>query len=141
MCQSLQDLAAQAVQVGGTNFNIEPECQTNQECNGVVCELDIFGSVFYLETIILPCDYAVDVVVRDSERQAIFMSVYNRTEIHMISIGIFTTSLYVEIVPHPYSMEVSVSDIDNEIFITVWWEIFAGAKNFTATQPFRRNFL
>ena len=111
MCQSLQDLAAQAVQA---DIDIEPECQTNQECNGVVCELDIFGSVYYLESIILPCDYAVDVVVRDSQRQAIFMSVYNRTEIHMISIGIFTTSLYVEIVPHPYSMEVSVSEnIDN----------------------------
>ena len=104
MCSSLQDLAAKA---GGTE--IEPECRTNNQCNGVICELDIIGSVYYIESIILPCQYAVDVVVRDSQRQAIFMSVYNRTETHSISIGILTTSLYVEIVRHAYSMEVSVS--------------------------------
>ena len=104
MCQSLQSLAVKA---GGTP--IEPECQTNQECNGVVCELDILSSVYYLENIILPCEYAVDVVVRNSQRQAIFMSVYNRTGTHAITIGFFTASLYVEIVRHDYSMEVSVS--------------------------------
>ena len=104
MCQSLQNLATKA---GSTV--VEPECLTNTECNGIVCELDIIGSVFYLESIILPCDYAVDVVVRDSQRRALFMSVYNRTETHTISIGIFSASLYVEIVRHPYSMEVSVS--------------------------------
>ena len=104
MCQSLQNLTTKA---GSTV--IEPECQTNMECNGIVCELDILGSVFYLESIILPCDYAVDVVVRDSQRQALFMSVYNHTETHTISIGILSASLYVEINRHPFSMEVSVS--------------------------------
>ena len=104
MCQTLQDLATKA---GSTV--VEPECQTNTECSGVVCELDILGSVFYLESIILPCDYAVDVVVRDSQRQALFMSVYNRTETHTISIGILSASLYVEINRHLFSMEVSVS--------------------------------
>ena len=104
MCQTLQDLATKA---GSTV--VEPECQTNTECSGVVCELDILGSVFYLESIILPCDYAVDVVVRDSQRQALFMSVYNRTETHTISIGTLSASLYVEINRHPFSMEVSVS--------------------------------
>ena len=104
MCQSLQNLSTRA---GGSDF--EPECQTNPECNGIVCELDIFGSVFYLETIVLPCDYAVDVVIRDSQRQPTFMSVYNRTEIHTVNIGSFSAPLYVEIVPRPYSMEVYVS--------------------------------
>ena len=104
MCQSLQNLSTRA---GGSD--LEPECQTNPECNGIVCELDIFGSVFYLETIVLPCDYAVDVVIRDSQRQPTFMSVYNHTETHTISIGSFSAPLYVEIVPHPYSMEVYVS--------------------------------
>ena len=104
MCTSLQDLADKA---GGTA--IEPSCQTNDQCDGVICELDIFGSVYYLESIILPCQYAVDVVVRDSQRQALFTSLYNRTETHTINLGIISTSLYVEIVPHLYSMEVSVS--------------------------------
>ena len=105
MCQSLEDLAVKA---GGTD--IEPSCETNTDCDGIVCELDLFGSVYYIENIILPCDYAVDVVVRDSDRRPIFMSVYNRTETHTITIGFISTSLYVEIVRRPYSMEVSVSD-------------------------------
>jgi hypothetical protein len=105
MCQSLQDLAAKA---GGTGF--EPQCETNANCTGIECELDLFGLVFYLETIVLPCDYAVDVVVRDPQGRPTLMSVYNRTEAHTIYIGFISTSLYVEIVRHPYSMEVSVSD-------------------------------
>ena len=104
MCSSLQDLANKA---GGTL--IEPECFTNQQCNGVTCEVDIIGNVFYLESIILSCTYAVDVVVRNSQRQPLFMTVYNRTEAHVIGLGSISTNLYVEIVRYPYSMEVSVS--------------------------------
>lgn len=105
MCSSLEDLASKA---GGTF--IEPECRTNQECNGVTCEVDTFGRVFYLESIILPCTYAVDVVLRNSERQPLFMTIFNRSEVHVLDFGLFIAPrLYVEIVRHPYSMEVSVS--------------------------------
>ena len=104
MCQSLVDLAAVA---GGTD--IEPSCETNTDCNGVVCEVDLLGFVYYIESIILPCDYAVDVVSRDSQRRPTLMSVYNETGTHTIFIGPISTSLYVEIVRHPYSMELSVN--------------------------------
>ena len=125
MCSSLQDLAAKA---GGTL--VEPECRTNQQCNGVVCEVDIFTYMFYLESIILPCDYAVDVVVRDSQMQPILMTIYNRTDVHFISLGPFTTRLYVEIVRHAYSMEVSVSGLPVDVvdgLVTRFFPGFVGA--------------
>ena len=78
-------------------------------CNGVICEIDIFGNVYYIENIILPCDYAVDVVIEDSQGRPTFMTIYNRTQSHPIDIGLFTATLYVEIVRHDYSMEISVS--------------------------------
>ena len=105
MCSSLTDLASKS---GGTL--LEPECHTNERCDGIVCELDIFGNVFYIESIILPCDYAVDVVIEDSSGQPTFMSVYNRTEAHVIDLGFFSTNLFVEIIRHNYSMEISVSE-------------------------------
>lgn len=123
MCHSLQVLAANA-----RAPPIEPECHTNQECNGIVCELDILGFVFYLESIILPCESAVDVVVRDSQNQALFMSVYNRTETHSLSFGIFTISLFVKIVRHNYSMEVSVSLYGYAIHIWRYIYMFCKAK-------------
>lgn len=104
MCESLSLLASES---GGTL--LEPECYTNDRCNGVICELDIFGNVFYMESIILPCEYAVDVVIRDSNRQPTFMSYYNRTEVHVIDLGLFSANLYVEIIRRNYSMDVSVS--------------------------------
>ena len=104
MCSSLQDLASRA---GGTL--IEPECHTNNRCDGMVCEIDVFGNIFFIETIILPCIYAVDVVIEDEQGQPTFMTVYNQTDTHVIDLGIFSTNLYVVIIRHAYSMEISVS--------------------------------
>ena len=104
MCSSLEDLA---VRSGGTL--LEPECRTNQQCNGVICEIDAFGDVYYIENIILPCDYAVDVVIEDSSGQPTFVAVFNRTESHPIVVGSLNLILNVEIIRHSYSMEISVS--------------------------------
>ena len=99
MCSSLEDVA---VRSGGTL--LEPECHTNQQCNGIICEIDILGDVYYIENIILPWDHAVDVVIEDSLGQPTFLAVFNRTESHPITVGFLNLILNVEII-----MEISVS--------------------------------
>ena len=104
MCDSLRDLADQATHPG-----IQPECSTNELCDGVRCEFDIFGAVYYLEIIVLPCQNAVSLLVEDSSRQVLHISVFNQTATRPIPIGFLTLQTEVFIVPHDYSMEVQVA--------------------------------
>ena len=104
MCSSLSDLATQS---GHTV--IEPECLTNQQCNGVICQMNLFHNVFYFENIILPCNYAINVIIQDAQFQPTYVTFYNRTESQPILVGFFPMTLYVEILRLTYSMEISVS--------------------------------
>ena len=104
MCSSLSDLATQS---GHTV--IEPECLTNQQCNGVICQMNLFHNVFYFENIILPCNYAINVIIQDAQFQPTYVTFYNRTESQPILLGFFPMTLYVEILRLTYSMEISVS--------------------------------
>jgi hypothetical protein len=104
MCSSLTDVAQQATHPG-----IEPECSTNDDCDGVYCELDILGARYYLEIIVLPCQNALDVLVEDSSRRVLHADVYDRNETRFFSIGIVPLSNEVIIIPYEYSMDVQVS--------------------------------
>ena len=103
MCDALGHLAEQATHPG-----VEPECSTNDLCNGVLCELNIIGAVYYLEIIVLPCQNAVSLLVEDSSRRVLHMSVFNQTATRPIPIGFLTLQTQVILVPHNYSMEVQV---------------------------------
>ena len=104
MCSSLADLAQRA-----THPVIEPQCSTNERCDGVYCELDIFGAVYYLEVVILPCQNAISILVEDSSRQVLHTSVFNRNETRSISIGLIPLTTEVVIIPYEYSMDVRVN--------------------------------
>ena len=105
MCASLRSLATRI------DSPLEHDCVTigNPACNGVRCELDVFGSVFYVETIVLPCTNSVELVVRDSNMEAIHTDVFNKTEVRVIMVDILPLLVDVEITVKPYSMLVRVS--------------------------------
>ena len=103
MCDSLADAAE-----GATHPLIEPRCFTNERCDGVRCELDIFGTIYFLEVVILPCQNALALLVEDSSLQVLHTSVFNRTGTRNIQVGIVTVEAEVVIVPHDYSMDVQV---------------------------------
>ena len=103
MCSSLADVAQVA-----THPVIEPECSTNDNCDGVYCELDILGLRFYLEVIVLPCQNALDVLVEGSSRQVLHSEIYNRNETRSFTIGIISMTVEVVIIPREYSMDVQV---------------------------------
>ena len=103
MCASLADIAQRA-----THPLIEPQCSTNDDCDGVYCELDIFGARFYLEVVVLPCQNALSVLVEDSSRQVLYSSVFDRTETRLVQISGFSLPIEVRITPHDYSMDVQV---------------------------------
>ena len=103
MCSSLADVAQVA-----THPVIEPECSTNDNCDGVYCELDILGLRFYLEVIVLPCQNALDVLVEGSSRQVLHSEIYNQNETRSFTIGIISMMVEVVIIPREYSMDVQV---------------------------------
>ena len=103
MCDSLADLAQRA-----THPLIEPQCSTNQRCDGVRCELDILGTVYFLETVVLPCQNALSLLVEDSSGGVLHSSVFNRSETRSLQIGIFSLPTEVVILHHEYSMDIQV---------------------------------
>ena len=89
---------------------VEHDCTANTDCDGMICELDVFGTVYYLETLLLSCEEppAVDVVVEDDEHKALFASQFNRTGTYELVISGFRLPLSVVIEHHDYSMDVEV---------------------------------
>lgn len=67
-CQSLQDLAALV------ESPVEHDCNNNSRCDGVRCELDIFGEIFFVEVVVLSCaqPVAMEVLVEVREEDNTF---------------------------------------------------------------------
>ena len=104
MCESLSDLADVA-----THDALEPECSTNERCDGIRCEIDIIGFVYYIEIIVNSCDSSLSLLVEDSGRNVLHRSEFNQTATKPIQVGILSLQTEVTIVKHDYSMEVEVS--------------------------------
>ena len=107
MCESLEDFAS----IIQSPF--EHDCVTNSDCNGIRCELDIFGNVFFIDAIVLPCIVppAIEVLVENSQREILSAVVFNRTDEKTIMILGTSLPLDVIIVHHEYSMDIQVSII------------------------------
>ena len=104
-CQSLEELAEK------TQSPLEHDCYTNEACDGIRCELDVFGTRFHLETILLSCDTppALESVVEDENNVPLHTAVYSTSGEYLLEIeGIFLP-VYVNIQHHNYSMDVEVS--------------------------------
>ena len=84
---------------------------TNEQCNGVRCELDVLGDIYHVETILLSCEEppAVDVLIEDEQNQPLHAIIISRTGLYTININGLPLPLYVEIEHHDYSMDVVVS--------------------------------
>ena len=104
-CQSLAELAKK------TQSPLEHDCTTNEACNGIRCELEIFGTFFYLESLLLSCNSppALETVVEDEDKKVLHTSVVSRTGAYSLSLLGLELPTYVEITHHDYSMDISVS--------------------------------
>ena len=74
----------------------------------MVCELDIFGTVYYLEIVILPCRDVFSLLVEDSSRQVLHSSEFSQNATRPIQVGFFTLHSEVLIVKRNYSMDIQV---------------------------------
>ena len=91
----------------------EHDCVTNSDCSGIRCELDIFGNVFFIDAIVLPCiaPPAIEVLVENSQREILSAVVFNRTDEKTITILGTSLPLDVIIVHREYSMDIQVGII------------------------------
>ncbi len=103
MCESLRDLALNA-----RHSVFVPSCATNEACNGVRCRVSTFGTTFYIEGVILPCDTAVDLVVENSNLEPIFDTVFNESGQRILDVSGFLITVNATIIPHEYSMDIEV---------------------------------
>ena len=104
-CESLEELAK------NTESPIEHDCETNELCNGVRCELDVFGTVYHVETILLSCEKppALDVVVEDELNNPLYAAIFNESGLYWIEVSGRLLPLYATIEHRDYSMDVEVS--------------------------------
>lgn len=104
-CQSLVELAEK------TQSPLEHNCTTNEACNGIRCEFDIFGTTFHLETILLSCNNppALETLVEDENNTVLHTNTLSRTGRYNVTILGLPLPLYADITHHNYSMDVSVS--------------------------------
>ena len=104
MCESLEDLA------DIIHSPFEHDCSTTSKCDGVRCELDVFGNMFFVEAIILPCTNppAAEVVVQNSLGQNLFVGIFNRSGQRDIVILGTRITVDVIVVHRDYSMDVEV---------------------------------
>lgn len=106
MCSSLQHLAS----ISGHN-DIETECNTNEACDGVRCQLNIIGNIFYLETIVLPCEDALEIVVEDSRLTEIESFRFNQSERRNIVVSGFPLTVDMTLIRREYSMFLRVRTV------------------------------
>ena len=105
-CESLEGLAEEI------DFPLEHNCTTNEDCDGVRCEFDIFNTVYHLETVLLSCEDppALAMVVEDVNNQPLRVTNFSRTGVYSLGmIRGFNVPLSIMMVHHPYSMDVEVS--------------------------------
>ena len=104
-CQSLQDLAS-VIQ-----SPIEHDCYNTSTCDGIRCELDVFGAVYYVEIVVLSCaePTAFEVLVEDDAFQPLSVSIFNKTSQEIITVDGVDIVIDSTIIHHEYSVEIEVS--------------------------------
>ena len=104
-CQSLEELADKI------HSPLEHDCATNEDCDGVRCELDVFGTTYHIETILLSCDDppGLETVIEDENNVPLRVLNFDRTAMGTINIGGLEVPAYGVIEHHPYSIDIQVS--------------------------------
>lgn len=115
MCRSLEDLA------DSTSDSIfVSSCATNQNCDGIRCEVHVLSTTNYAEIVILPCDNAVELIVEDENFQHLHTTIINETGSRYLIIGNALIRSDVVIIPGDYSMNISVS-LEMKCHINAGW--------------------
>ena len=106
-CQSLEELADKI------HTPVEHDCVTNEDCNGVRCELDVFGAVYHIETILLSCEWppGFETVIEDENNVPLRVINYDRTGRTTINIDGVELEAYAMIEPYIYSVDIQVSNV------------------------------
>ena len=104
-CESLRDLAS-VIQ-----SPIEHDCYNTSNCDGIRCELDIFGAVYYVEIVVLFCakPTAIEVLVEDESFQPLSESIFNETSQQVIMVAGVNVVIDATIIHHEYSIEIEVN--------------------------------
>ena len=71
--------------------------------------VNVFGDVFYIENIALPCEEAVELVVENSQLQPIFTTVFNESGRRALLVNGVPITVDVTIEPRDFAMDVAVS--------------------------------
>ena len=103
-CESLDNVAS------SIESPLEHDCQRDANCDGVRCEMDLFGRVFYIELLIDPCQDppAVDWVIFNSDMEAIYEVTFDESGTGQFTVRGQPLPLEQIIVHHNYSMEIEV---------------------------------
>ena len=104
MCESLTETAQ-----GVHPNNLIHSCETNSNCDGVRCLISAVGQTGYVETIVLPCEGALDVMAEDQDFNVVSREVFYQTESRNVAIGGYSIRADVTIIHRDYSMDVAVS--------------------------------
>ena len=104
-CQSLEDLAS-VIQ-----SPIAHDCYNTSECDGIRCELDVFGTVYYVEIVVLFCaePTAFEVLVENAAFQPLAEAIFNKTSQEVIIVEGVNIIVNATIIHHEYSVEIEVS--------------------------------
>ena len=104
LCSSVEELAEKI------HSPAEHDCSATPTCDGVTCELEVFGNTLTLETDVLSCTTppAFDVIVKDSSGTPIYTGVYDDNSTGTINIAGFVLPISVLLIQRPYSIEIEV---------------------------------
>ena len=90
---------------------LEHDCVANTDCDGVLCEFDVFSGTYILEFLILSCEDppALDILLEDSDGNALFSAVVNDSYYGTLLADVLVFVLQANVVHYNYSMDIQVS--------------------------------
>ena len=87
----------------------EPFCNTNENCDGIRCQLRIVGSTFYVEIVVLPCENAIDLRVEDGSFAVLHTTRFTQSGLRTIVIRGISLQVNGTIIARDYSLLIGVS--------------------------------
>ena len=91
---------------------IEHDCYNTSRCDGIRCELDVFGVAYYVEIVVLSCAQptAIELLVEDAAFQPLTETIFDQTSESIITISGLDLHIVATIIHHEYSIEVEVAE-------------------------------
>ncbi len=105
-CQSLQSITNTSV-----DSTLVRNCTVLPNCEGLICELDVLGDVYYFEVIVLACESPpmVEWVLKNDQMQSIFVEDLSQGSSGPQPVGHTSLMIDWEVFVHEYSLDIQVS--------------------------------